>query len=177
VLPLIVACEIAFWILLLLGLTARYVLRARKMSTVLLICVPLVDVLLLAASALDLRAGAEATGAHGIAAIYLRVSLAFGGQMDRWADQRFAHRFAGGPSPTRPPKAGREHAAHERRQWLRHLLAYAIGVLTMGFFTLLVGDVPRITPAWTPMAGWGIVLVVDFLISFSYTLAPRKTNP
>ena len=76
VLPLIVGCEIGFWILLLLGLTARYVLRARRLSTVLLICVPLVDVLLLAASALDLRRGAQPGIAHGIAAIYLGESVA-----------------------------------------------------------------------------------------------------
>lgn len=173
-LALIVACEIAFWILLLLGLTARYLLRARKLSTVLLICVPLVDVLLLAASVLDLRSGAEASTPHGLAAIYIGVSVAFGGQMVRWADQRFAHRFAGGPSRVRPPKTGREHAAHERRQWLRHLLAYVVGAAVLGLFTLLVGDYGRMAPIWRPMLGWGVVVVVDFLISFSYTLAPRK---
>jgi hypothetical protein len=49
-----------------------------------------------------------------------------------------------------------------------------VGVVTMGFFTLLVGNVPQMLPAWGPMAGWGVVVVVDFVISFSYTLAPRK---
>jgi hypothetical protein len=29
---------------------------------------------------------------------------------------------------------------------------------------------------WGPMGGWGIVLIIDFLISFSYTLAPRKAK-
>lgn len=172
-LGLIVTCEITFWILLLLGLAARYLLRARKLSAALLICVPLVDVLLLAASVLDLRGGAEADIAHGLAAIYIGVSVAFGGQMIRWADQRFAHRFAGGPRPVPPPKAGREHAAHERRQWLRHLLAYAVGAAVMGLFTLLVGDYARTAPMWGPMGVWSVVVVVDFLISFSYTLSPR----
>ncbi|MFE9201444.1 hypothetical protein [Micromonospora sp. NPDC007230] len=175
-LALIIACEIAFWVLLLLGLAARYLLRARKLSTVLLICVPLVDVLLLAASVLDLRGGAEADTAHGLAAIYLGVSVAFGGQMLRWADERFAHRFAGGPSPKRPRKAGLEHAAHERRQWLRHLLAYAIAAAVMGLFTLLVGGDTRVAAMWGPMGGWAIVLIIDFLISFSYTIAPRKAK-
>ena len=60
------------------------------------------------------------------------------------------------------------------QQWLRHLLAYVVGVVTMGFFTLLVDNVPQMLPAWGPMAAWGFVLVVDFVISFSYTLSPRK---
>ena len=47
----------------------------------------------------------------------------------------------------------------------------------MGFFTLLVGDLPRMAPVWAPMAVWSVVVVVDFLISFSYTLAPRKAKP
>jgi hypothetical protein len=174
VLLLIIACEIGFWVLLLLGLAARYLLRARQLSTVLLICVPLVDVLLLAATVLDLRGGAEATAAHGLAAIYIGVSVAFGGRMVGWADQRFAHRFAGGPSPVRPPKTGSEHAAYERWQWLRHLLAYAAAAAVMGLFILFVGDYERVAGMWGPMGGWAVVLAIDFLISFSYTLVPRK---
>ncbi len=102
-------------------------LRARTLSTVLLLGVPLADVALLAFSVIDLRRGGAAGIAHGLAAVYLGVSVAFGHQMVRWADERFAHRFAGGPAPVRPPRAGREHAARQRAQWLRHLLAYAVG--------------------------------------------------
>ena len=56
----IIACEAGFWALLLSGLAARYMLKAKRLSTVLLICVPLVDVVLLAASVVDLRRGGEA---------------------------------------------------------------------------------------------------------------------
>ncbi|HKA69494.1 MAG TPA: 2TM domain-containing protein [Actinomycetes bacterium] len=175
-LALIVGCEIAFWILLGLGLAARYLLRVRSLSTVLLVSVPLVDVVLLVASVIDLRGGGEATGAHGLAAIYLGVSIAFGSQLVGWADQRFAHRFAGGPPPLRPPQTGRDHAAHERRQWLRHLLAFVIGATILGLFSLLVGDPERTAAMWAPMVGWTVFLIVDFLISFSYTVAPRKAK-
>ncbi|WP_406106219.1 hypothetical protein [Micromonospora globbae] len=175
-LPAIIACEIGFWVLLLAGLTARYPLRAKTLSAVLLVCVPLVDVVLLALSVIDLRGGGQASTAHGLAAIYIGVSVAFGGQMVRWADQRFAHRFAGGPAPVRPPRHGREHAAHERRQWLRHLFAYVVAVAVMGLFTALVGDYERVAPMWGPMGVWGIVVVIDFLISFSYTVAPRRAR-
>jgi hypothetical protein len=174
VLALIVACEIAFWVLLLAGLSARYLLKARKLSTVLLVCVPLVDVVLLAAAIVDLRNGAEAAGVHGLAAIYLGVSVAFGGEMIRWADQRFAYRFAGGPRPPRPPRTGAAHAARERRGWLRHLVAYVVAAAALGLFTVLVGDNDRVAPLWAPMRLWAVVLVIDFVISFSYTLKPRR---
>jgi hypothetical protein len=173
----IIACEIGFWVLLALGLFARYVLKARRLSTVLLVSVPVVDVVLLAISVIDLRRGGEATLAHGLAAIYIGVSIAFGHQLVRWADQRVAHRFAGGPPPVRPPKSGRAHAAHQFKQWLRHLLAYLIAAVVLGGFTLLVGDPDRTLALWAPMAGWGIGVIVDFLITVSYAVSPRKTAP
>ncbi|MCO5973884.1 hypothetical protein [Actinoallomurus soli] len=171
---LIVGCEIGFWVLLMTGLATRYLLRARRLGNVLLVGVPMVDVVLLAASVVDLRRGAPASPAHGLAAIYIGVSLAFGHQMIRWADQRFAHRFAGGPAPVKAPRTGRAHAAHERGQWLRHLLAYVVGAAALGVFTLLVGDVHRTLKLWAVMVPWGLVLAIDFVISFSYTVAPRK---
>ena len=171
---LIVACEIGFWVLLAAGLAARYLLRARALSRVLLICVPLIDVVLLAATAIDLRRGGQAGFTHGLAAVYIGVSLAFGHQLTSWADQRFAHRFAGGPAPVRPPRTGRAHAAHERRQWLRHALAYAIAAATLAVLTLVIGDLGRTVPLWAVMAPWSIGLVIDFIVSFSYTLSPRS---
>jgi hypothetical protein len=171
---LIVACEIGFWVLLAAGLAARYLLRARALSRVLLICVPLIDVVLLAATAIDLRRGGQAGFTHGLAAVYIGISLAFGHQLIAWADQRFAHRFAGGPAPVRPPRTGRAHAAHERRQWLRHALAYAIAAATLAVLTLVIGDLGRTVPLWAVMAPWSIGLVIDFIVSFSYTLSPRS---
>ena len=170
----IIACEIGFWVLLLGGLSARYLLRQRALSALLLICVPLVDVALLALAVVDLRRGGEAGLAHGLAAVYLGTSVAFGHRMVRWADERFAHRFAGGPPPVRPPSSGSAHAARQRGQWLRHLLAYAVTAVVLGIFTLLAGDAERAVPVWAVMAPWGIALVVDFVVSFSYTVAPRR---
>jgi hypothetical protein len=170
---LIVACEAGFWVLLGAGLAARYLLRARVVSTALLLAVPLVDVVLLAATAVDLRRGGEAGFTHGLAAVYIGVSLAFGHQLVGWADQRFAHRFAGGPAPVRPPRTGRAHAARERRQWLRHLLAYAVAAAVLAVLTLVAGDLERTVPLWAVMAPWSVVLVIDFLVALSYTVSPR----
>ncbi|MCM6776409.1 hypothetical protein NDR87_20915 [Nocardia sp. CDC159] len=170
---LIIGCEIGFWVLLLAGLAMRYLTRARALSAALLVSVPLVDVVLLAAAVIDLRGGGHASFTHGLAAIYLGISIAFGHRMITWADRRFAHRFAGGPEPVRPPRAGRAHAAHERRQWVRHLAAYLIAAGVLGVFTLLVGDVDRAAPLLRVMWPWTVVLIIDFVVSFSYTIMPR----
>ncbi|WP_069165058.1 hypothetical protein [Nocardia altamirensis] len=172
---LIIGCEIGFWVLIALGLAVRYLTSARRLSTVLLACVPLVDVLLLTAAVIDLRRGGETSFTHGLAAIYIGVSIAFGPQMIDWADQRFAHRFAGGPAPVRPPKTGSAHAARERVQWVRHLLAYAVAAVVLGLFTLLVGELDRTAPLWGVLAPWTVVLAIDFVVSFSYTVLPRRS--
>ena len=111
ILTVIVATEIGFWVLLGAGLTARYVLRSRRLGGVLLASVPLVDLVLLAATVADLRGGATAGASHGLAAIYIGVSVAFGPSIIRWADARFAHRFAGGPAPARPRAPARSTPA------------------------------------------------------------------
>ncbi|GIF06720.1 hypothetical protein [Actinoplanes siamensis] len=174
---LIVACEIGFWVFLLAGLVARYPMRRRRAGAVLLLGAPLLDVVLLAAAAIDLRRGGAADLAHGLAAVYLGVTVAFGHDLVRWADVRFAHRFAGGPPPVVPPRAGRAHAARERRQWSRHLLAYAVAAALLAAFTPLAGGVTEAAGLWRVMAPWTVVLVIDFIISFSYTIFPRAEKP
>lgn len=171
----IVACEVGFWVLLLAGLVARYLLGRVRLGAVLLVCVPLVDMVLLLASGIDLRyGGGEADLAHGIAAIYLGVSVAWGHSMISWADARFAHRFAGGPPPQRPPKNGYEHARHERRGWTRHSIAWAVGCALLLGGVAIVGDASRTSTLTSIVQGWTIVLAIDFLLSFSYTIWPRK---
>jgi hypothetical protein len=173
ILAVIVAVEIAFWALLVAGLTARYVLRLPRAGAALLVAVPLVDLVLLAATVIDLRGGATAGAAHGLAAVYIGVSVAFGRRMIRWADVRFAHRFAGGPAPERSPRTGPAHARREREAWYRHLLAWTVGAALIGLAVALVGDLDR-TEAMLQLLGvWTLVLAIDFVVSFSYTLWPR----
>lgn len=168
----IIACEVMFWVFLALGLTARYLLRRQRLSAVLLVAAPLVDLVLLTASALDLRAGGTATMAHSLAAVYLGVSVGFGHSMVRWADVRFAHRFAGGPAPVRIPKRGPLKAAHERRSWLRHLVAWATGVALIGVAVLLVGDAERTASLIDTAKLWTAILVLDGVVSLSYGFGP-----
>ncbi|ACU36167.1 hypothetical protein [Actinosynnema mirum] len=140
----IVACEVGFWVVLAAGLLLRYAFRLRRAGAVLLACAPLLDVVLLAAAVLDLARGGQATGAHGLAALYLGVSVAFGHSMLRWADQRFAHWFAGGPPPVKPPEEGPERVAHEWREWGKAVLAGVVAAAVVGVLALAAGGLDRV---------------------------------
>jgi hypothetical protein len=171
---LIVATEIGFWLILLAGLLTRYGLGRRRLGLVLLAATPVVDLVLLVATIVDLRSGGEAATPHALAAVYIGVSVAWGHRMIKWADARFAYRFAGGPPPERPPKFGRLRAARERREWLRHVLAWATGSALLGLGILLVGDLDRTEALRNVFLVWTWVLAIDFVISFSYTLFPKR---
>lgn len=157
----IAASEIGLWMLLALGLSLRYVLRRRRASTVTLALIPLLDVALVVATAVDLNRGADAGTTHGLAGLYLGFSVAFGPALVRWADVRFAHRFAGGPAPVKVPKHGPERMAYLWREWFRVVLAAAIASAVMLGLVLLVADPAQerallgwIRPPWTLVALW-----------------------
>ncbi len=170
----ILTCEVLFWVFLLAGLTARYLVRRQRLSAVLLVCAPLVDLILLTATVVDLRGGGTATPAHALAAVYLGCSVGFGHHLIRWTDARFAHRFAGAPAPAPRPRYGQARATHERRAWLRHLLAYAVGASLILVAVVVIGDAPRTEALLDTLKLWSLVLVVDSVAAWSYTLRPRR---
>jgi hypothetical protein len=171
---LIIVAEIAFWSILVSGLAARYVLGRPRLGITLFVATPVVDLALLTATTIDLRRGGEAALPHALAAVYIGVSVAWGKRMVAWAEARFAHRFAGGPPPERAPRVGRPHAARERREWLRHLGAWATGTALLGLGVLVVGDLDRTMALVNVAVLWTVILAIDFLISYSYTLWPRQ---
>lgn len=157
----IVACEVAFWVVLATGLVLRYPLRRPRLGGAVLAGVPLVDVVLLVATGADLARGAEFSPVHGLAAAYLGFTLAFGHGVVRWADVRFAHRFAGGPPPAAKPAAG----SPERRravwvEWGRVVLAVVIATVVLGGLALVAepdqrGEVLRSAgPLWLLVLAW-----------------------
>jgi hypothetical protein len=165
---LVGACEVGFWVLLTAGLAARYLLRARRLSTVLLLLVPVLDVALVSASLVDVAAGSPPGLTHGLAAVYLGGTVAFGHSMIRWADARFAHRFAGGPPPPRPPRYGAAKVAYEWREWGKMALAWAIALGVM-LVVATVADAGVPAPLdWStdPMWSWGARLAPVVLIWF-----------
>jgi hypothetical protein len=173
----IVAAEIGFWVLLAAGLATRYALARPRLGAALLASVPLVDLILLVATVIDLSRGGTANFTHGLAAAYIGVSIAFGHSMIRWADQRWAHRFAGGPPPWRPPQDGRERVRYEWREFGKAAIAWAISSGLLVAAIVIVGDAER-TEA---LEGWivrlSIILAIWSIWPISHTLSATEQRP
>jgi hypothetical protein len=170
----IIASEIAFWALIVAGLIARYPMRRPTMGAALLALTPLVDLILLTTAVIDIRQGAGADPRHGLAAVYLGVSIAFGPRMVAWADARFAHRFSGAPAPVRAPETDRSR--REREGWYRHAAAWAIAAAALGVIHLAGGNRDETENLFTVLVPWFVIVVIDFAWSFSYSVAPRPAG-
>lgn len=177
---LVVACEIAFWVFLLAAVVARYALHLRRTSTVLLLCEPLLEVVLLVATVGDLLRGSEASWTHGLAALYLGFTVAFGKRTVNAVDAWVAHRFAGAPQPPKPPKYGAAKVRYEWALWGRVLLAWAVAVAILGVLLLIAqGSGEAAAQQREVLLGWGgrasVVLVIWFVTGPLWTsLAPPK---
>lgn len=172
ILAFIVACEVAFWVAIALGLVARYPLHRPRLGLLVLACVPLIDLALLVATAAHLRAGATAGVEHGVAAIYIGFSLAYGHRLIAWADVRFAHRFADGPPPQQ--LFGADYTRHCWGDVARTSVAAVVaGGLTAGLVGW-IGD-PARTQELSQNYRW-LVLVwsLDLLWAISTVVWPRR---
>jgi hypothetical protein len=154
----IALCEVGLWVFIGAGLTLRYLVRLRRTSTVVLAAIPLLDLVLVVAVALDLHRGTPAGTIHGLGAVYLGTSVAFGPTMVRWADARFAHWFAGGPRPVKPPRHGLARREHLWREWHRVTGAAAIASVTLLALALLFADGAQAQTLYRWIGRcWGIV--------------------
>lgn len=172
-----VAGEAGFWVLIVVGLVARYVFRLRRTGIVLLAATPVVDLGVLLAAVINLAGGARATGVHGLAAVYLGFSV-FGSSIISWADERFARWFLR-RATDRPVLSHGEKVRKEWRDWGRCLLACAIAAVVMGVLILVAGSVEQ-TRQWAA-DGWLVRLAVISGIWFVagplwQTLTPRPAE-
>lgn len=172
----IIACEIGFWILLGAGLCARYLLRRKRLGAALLVGTALVDLVALVAAVIDLRGGATADWSHGLAALYIGFSVAFGPTLVRWADQRFAHRFAGGPAPTKPPKYGAARARYEWALWLRAVVACGISGALLFAAIRLVDDAERTAALGGTLSVLPKVVIIWGIVALTYTVFPKAAK-
>ncbi|MFE9427874.1 hypothetical protein ACFYNO_33520 [Kitasatospora sp. NPDC006697] len=172
---LVVACEAAFWVLLAAGLAVRYLLGMRRTSVALLLGEPVLELVLLAVTAVDLQRGARPSWEHGLAAVYLGYTVAYGRSTLRWLDGHAAHRLAGAPPPPRPPRYGMARARHEGRLWLRSLLG---GAVACGLLQLAAWYVGSGSPAAEPLHGWQLTALravgIHGVIALTYLLWPKK---
>lgn len=170
---LIVACEVAFWVLLAAGLAFRYLWRMPRTGLALLLCEPLLEVVLFVVTAIDLKNGAEPDWRHGLAAVYIGFTVGLGHSTIRWADARVAHRFAGGPPPVKPPKYGTARAVHEWKVAGRWILAALVALALLQGAAWYVGgdgDTGSLR-AWQLRMVW--LIGINVVIAASYTLFPR----
>jgi hypothetical protein len=160
---LVVACEIAFWVFLVAAVVARYALHLRRTSTVLLLCEPLLEVVLLVATVGDLLQGAEPTWTHGLAAVYLGFTVGFGKLTVHKVDAWVAYRFAGGPQPEPRPRQGAGARRYEWRLWGRVVVAWVVacGVLAV---LMLIATEPAQREVLLGWAGRVSVVLVGWLV-------------
>ena len=169
---IIVACEIGFWLVILLGLITRYLFKRERLGFFFLALTPVIDLILLLVTATDLYNGATATQVHAIAAIYLGVSIAFGKSMIRWADERFVYYIQKqGSKPVR--KTGFAHARHSMKGSLQHVGAFIIGATFLIAMIYLIDDPSRTESLSGMLRVWMIALGIDLVISISYFIWPR----
>ena len=147
---LIVGCEVAFWLVVLLSLAIRYLLRREALSRWLLFSLPIIDVVLLVFTAVDLSAGTTATLAHGLAAVYVGFTVAFGSIAIRWADAHFAYRFALGPVPAKAPTGGWGVVRFDLELWLRCIGAWIIALASIEALVAYVAN----DAVTQPLLGW-----------------------
>ncbi|WP_312192960.1 hypothetical protein [Exiguobacterium sp.] len=168
----IVGCEILFWVFIVAGLIVRYGFRRERLGFRLMAMSPVIDIVLLLLTVFDLSRGSTATLAHGLAAIYIGVSLAFGKQMIAWADGVY-RRFV---LKEHVAKERISRARRERNGFYRHVLAFLIGGTLLGAMILWLGDAEQTESLLRTLQLWGLVLVIDGIISMSYTVFPARSK-
>lgn len=175
ILWLIIFCEFAFWVVILLGLVTRYVFRQKKLGLFFLALTPVVDLILLVATTMDLMNGATAEIPHAIAAVYISVSLVFGRSMISWADDRF--RYYVMKEGDKPKKlTGFDYSKNYLKNWLKHLLSYILGIGILHLVVYLINDQSRTESIDGVINLWTIVLIIDLIICITYFIWPPKKN-
>lgn len=202
---LLVGAEIVFWVLAGSFLVLRYLLGLRRAGAAVLGLMVLNELLVAALGLLDYRRTGEFAGYQIVVLAFIVYALTFGKEDFRQLDERIERmvltwKGQAQPAPTpasrtaRPALSGAEHYRKERRGWYVHLAIFVVGqtvFLAMGESwpaTILTGELPPSalnTGKWSgaetstlTLASrvWCVVIVVDFVWSFSYTLFPRRTK-
>lgn len=170
---LIIACEVGFWVLLTGGLALRYLAKKPKPGAAVLLCEPLLELVLLVATTLDLRGGAEPDWKHGVAALYLGYTVAYGHYTVKWLDGHAAYRLAGGPKPD-GAGYGKARAVHEWKLVGRTVLAAAVAIGLLQIAVWYVGG----SGDTGSLQGWQLTALrmtgIHALIAAAYTVWPKR---
>ena len=174
IVALIIICEVAFWVLLVGGLALRYLAKAPRAGAAVLLCEPLLELVLLVVTAIDLRNGAEPDWKHGLAAVYIGFTVTFGHYTIKRADAWFLHRFADGPPPVKPPRYGKARAVHEWMLAARTVGGAAIGAALLQLAAWYVGDAGQSESLRDWQMRLAVFAGINVVVAVSYTLWPRR---
>ncbi|MFJ9432160.1 hypothetical protein ACIRQY_21175 [Streptomyces sp. NPDC101490] len=174
IVTLIIVCEVGFWVLLAAGLGARYLLRMPRTGAALLLCEPLLEVLLLVVTAMDLKNGADPSWRHGLAAVYIGFTVGHGHRTVKWLDGHAAHRFGGAPPPRKPPRHGMARARHEGAVWLGTAVAAAVASALLLLAMWYVGDAGDTDGLRQTIYAVWRAAGIHGLIALSYAIWPKK---
>lgn len=159
----IAVAELLFWVLLLVGLLARYALKAPRIGAALLVATPIIDLALLILTYVDLSAGKSSNFIHGLSAIYIGYSIALGPTIVKSLDARFAKRF----NPQSTNSASPPNYQTSLSTWKRTCLASSICVLLLAVGVLITGVGGSF---W--LIYWAIVAV--FIVILWWYIGPRR---
>ncbi|MGW0559537.1 hypothetical protein ACWDZ4_02615 [Streptomyces sp. NPDC003016] len=174
IVTLIIICEVGFWVLLAGGLALRYLARMPRAGAAVLLMEPLLEVVLLTVTAVDLKNGAEPDWKHGLAAVYIGFTVGLGHRTIKWVDARVAHRFVGGPAPVPPPRYGTARAVYEWKTAAHWILAavVAIGLLQAAIWYVGGdGDIGSLRMWQEKML---FVIGINVVIAAGYTVFPKR---
>lgn len=137
ILTAIVVAEVLFWVLLVAGLLTRYALRAPRVGAALLIATPIVDLVLLALTYIDLSSTNSSNFAHGLSALYIGYSITLGPRIIRAMDIRFARRFGTPDNSTTNADIGTTESAVTT--WKRACIGSLISIVLLGVGIAVTG--------------------------------------
>ncbi|MFD3805077.1 hypothetical protein ACFWSF_06730 [Streptomyces sp. NPDC058611] len=173
IVALIIACEVGFWVLLAAGLALRYLAKRPRLGAAVLLCEPVLELVLLVVTTVDLENGAAPDWKHGLAALYIGYTVAYGHYTVKWLDGHAAHRLAGGPKPA-GAGYGTVRAVHEWKLWARTVVAAAVALGLLQAAILYVGDAGDVSSLEATQYAALRVVGIHALIALAYTVWPKK---
>lgn len=200
---LFILTEVVFWLCIALFIVARYFLGWYRVS-VWILPIFIISVLADAALGwIDYQATGEFSTFQFIVIIFIIYAATSGlsdfKRLDAFIQRKVA-KWKGEPEPQvtlkQPPKYGVEHARHERKGWYMHVMIFALAATIFVFLfgtsdqfeVSMLFDKDFYVAWWNDtdqgmyrdsalnqiMKTWFIILIVDAVISLSYTVSPRQ---
>ena len=115
-------------------------------------------------------------GTHGLGAVYLGFTIAYGRRIVRWADVRFAARRGGVPREAAPTLYGNEKVRHEWKETFRWWAACVLSMSILGLCVAVVQNDAESPVFYGWIARLALVGAAATIIPLAYSIWP-KTAP